>query len=153
MASCLWTIKKYAKGRKGRENLTSPTNQSNDASARRGYPLGTLFVLVTVSAVLTAGLTPSVRAVAADKMKFWDPIVAAGIALAVLAFIGACAGGLYYPHWRGLAVGGLAGALVGIVAGPLALVPHQDLLSVSLAMFAGSVVAVAIAAVMRRREE
>ena len=123
----------------------------SDASTRRGYPLGTLFVLVAISAVLAAGLAPAFRAVAADKLKWWEPLIAAVILAVVLGIVGFIAGFLYYPHWRGLAAGGIAGAFVGLVAGPLALVPPRELLPVFLAMCVGTVIAVAIAGVMRRK--
>ena len=124
-----------------------------DTSTRRGYPLGTLFVLVAMSAVLTAGLSPAFRAVAAEKLKWWEPLTAAAIAAVVLGIVGFAAGGLYYPHWRGLLAGGIAGFCVGLFAGPLALVEPRDLFPAALAMCVGSVIAIAIAAAMRRRGE
>ena len=125
----------------------------SEAPPRRGYPLGTLFVLVAISAVLTAGLSPTFRAVAADKLKWWDPVIAAGVGGIVLAFVGACVGGFYFPHWRGVLCGFISGLFVGLVAGPLTLVEPHDLLPVTLAMSVGSVIAVAIAAAMRRKGE
>ena len=123
----------------------------SETPARRGYPLGTLFVLLAISAVLTAGLAPAFRAVAADKLKWWDPLIAAGIGAGVLGFVGVCAGGLYFPHWRGLLTGGIAGVCVGLIAGPLSLVEPRELLPAALAMCVGSVISVAIAAAMRRK--
>ena len=122
-----------------------------DVSGRRGYPLGTLFVLVAICAVLAAGLAPAFQAVADEKLQWWQPLGAAGIAAFWLGKVGLVAGVLYYPHWRGLAVGWVAGACVGIVAGPLTLVSHRELLPVFLAMCVGTVIAVATAAVMRRK--
>jgi hypothetical protein len=124
-----------------------------EAPVRRGYPLGTLFVLVAISAVLTAGLSPTFRAVAADKLKWWEPLQAAVASATALGCIGVCAGGLYYPHWRGLLTGGMAGVCVGLVAGPLTLVKPGDLLPTALAMSVGSVISVGIAATMRRKGE
>ena len=120
---------------------------------RRGYPLGTLFVLVAISAVLTAGLSPAIRAVAADKLVWWQPLLAAGIGAAVLGFVGVFAGGIYFPHWRGLLTGGIAGVFIGLIAGPLSLVQPRDLLPYALAMCVGSVISVGIAAAMRRKGE
>ncbi|MCE9529368.1 MAG: hypothetical protein K8R36_25240 [Planctomycetales bacterium] len=127
------------------------SSPASEIPGKRGYPLGTLFVLITICAVLTAGLSPTIRAVAADKLKWWDPLFAAGVGSVVLALIGFCAGGLYYPHWRGLLCGGMAGVFVGLVAGPLTLVESRDLVPVTLAMTVGSIIAIAIAAVMRRK--
>lgn len=123
----------------------------SETPARRGYPLGTLFVLLAISAVLTAGLAPVFRAVTADKLQWWDPLIAAGIGAGVLAFVGVCVGGLYFPHWRGLLTGGIAGVCVGLIAGPLSLVEPRELLPAALAMCVGSVISVAIAAAMRRK--
>ena len=122
-------------------------------SPRRGYPLGTLFVLVAVSAVLTAGMAPAFRAVAAGQIKWWEPSLAAGATAIAVGILGLVAGALYYPHWRGLLVGGLSGICVGLVGGPLVLVPPRELFPVVLAMCVGSVIAIAIAALMRRIEE
>lgn len=131
--------------------MDSPTPK--EVPSRRGYPLGTLFVLIAISAVLAAGLSPIFRAIGAENLEWWQPLFASGACSAVLGLIGFCAGGLYYPHWRGLLCGGFAGALVGLVAGPLVLLGPADLLSVTVAMSVGSIIAVAIAAVMRRQGE
>ena len=124
---------------------------SDDIQSRRGYPMGMLFVLVAISAVLTAGLSPAVRAVAAEKLQWWQPLVAAGSGAVVLGFVGLCAGGLYFPHWRGLLMGFLSGGVIGLVAGPLALVEPRELFPAALAMCVGSVIAVGLAAAMRRK--
>jgi hypothetical protein len=121
--------------------------------APRGYPLGTLFVLIAICAVLTAGAAPAIRAVANERLQWWQPLLAAGIAAGVMGFVGACMGGFYYPHWRGLLMGGIAGAGVGLFAGPLALVEPRELLPAVLAMCVGSVIAIALAAAMRRKGE
>jgi MFS family permease len=125
----------------------------SEVPTRRGYPLGTLFVLVAISAVLTAGLSPAVRAVAAEKLEWWQPLLAAGIGAVALGLVGVCAGGFYFPHWRGLLTGGIAGFFIGLIAGPLALVQPRDLLPAALAMCVGSVISVGIAAAMRRKGE
>ena len=71
----------------------------------------------------------------------------------MLGFVGVCAGGLYFPHWRGLLMGGIAGVYIGLVGGPLALVEPRELLPAALAMCVGSVISVGIAAAMRRKGE
>src|SRR5436853_6120581 len=97
------------------------------SQSRRGYPMGMLFVLVALSAVLTAARSPAIRAVAAEKLQWWQPLVAAGSGAVLLGIVGFCAGALYFPHWRGLLMGLLAGGAIGLVAGPLALVEPRDL--------------------------
>lgn len=121
--------------------------------SRRGYPMGMLFVLVAISAVLTAGLSPALRAVAAEKLQWWQPLLAAGIGAMVLGIIGFCAGALYFPHWRGLLMGLISGMAIGLVAGPLALVEPRELFPAALAMCVGSVIAVGLAAAMRRKAD
>ena len=125
----------------------------SEVPARRGYPLGTLFVLVAISAVLSAALSPAIRAVAAEKLEWWRPLAAAGMGAAALGLVGVCAGGIYFPHWRGLLTGGIAGVFIGLVAGPLALIEPRDLFPAALAMCVGSVISVGIAAAMRRKAE
>ena len=130
-----------------------PALPEDTAPARRGYPLGMLFVLVAISAVLTAAMSPAIRAVAAEKLPWWQPLLAAGTGACVLGIAGFCAGALYFPHWRGLLMGGISGASIGLIAGPLALVEPRDLLPAALAMCVGSVIAVGLAAAMRRKGE
>ena len=110
-----------------------------------------LFVLVAICAVLTAGLSPTLRAVAAEKLKWWQPLLAAGVSGVALGLAGAIAGVIYFPHWRGFLMGGLAGLGVGLMAGPLTLVEPRELLPVALAMCVGSVISIAAAAAMRRK--
>ena len=50
-------------------------------------------------------------------------------------------------------MGLLAGGAIGLVAGPLALVEPRDLFPAALAMCVGSVIAVGLAAAMRRKGE
>jgi hypothetical protein len=118
--------------------------------SRQGYPLGALFVLVAVCAVLVAGATPLVRMVVdggVEASQFF-------IALAAGFLCGTAAGiGLGLFQFRlglGLVMGAGAGGFIGMVAGVMALMPSHEVLTAAAAMTAGSGLVVAVAIVMRR---
>lgn len=122
-------------------------------SPRGGYPLAALFVLVTIAAVLTAAIAPLARQVQRGELEWTTPVLAAGIGALALGVICLVLGGAIFGWVRGMLLGGLAGAVVGTVAGPLALVNSRDLLPVTVAMIAGSLLAVILALGMRRKDE
>src|SRR5438552_9871822 len=115
----------------------------------RGYPIGALFVLVAVSAVLVAGVAPLANS-NNEPIEGWLIAVAplAGFGLGtVLGMIL----GLHYFR-RGLAVlfGGAAGAAIGTASGLMCLVPERLVLNSAAAMIAGSGLVIGVALVMRR---
>lgn len=118
---------------------------------RRGYPLGSLFVLVTACAVLIAGITPLVRLLANGETEGWEYVlggVLTGVVCGLL--IGGALGLLQFRKLLGLALGAAAGTVIGAVAGGLAMLPASQLLAAAIPMAAGSGLIVGVALLMRR---
>lgn len=116
---------------------------------RHGYPLGALFLLVAACAVLTAIVAPVGRAVAADKVTLVELLVSLGIGVLSGLVLGLCVGAFHYRLFRGLWIGALTGGLLGLVAGPLAVVPAASVLEVFTAAAGGSVLLVVVAIALR----
>ncbi|HUE73294.1 MAG TPA: hypothetical protein VMP01_20620 [Pirellulaceae bacterium] len=126
-----------------------PTNPNSEP---RGYPIGALFVLVTVGAVLTVAVTPQIRELGregANVTAAIGAVIAGGVVGLVL---GAILGMLSHRWSTGLVLGAGSGLLVGMVAGLIGTTPTQHVWRMAVAMIAGSVIIVVVAYVMRRRE-
>ena len=128
-----------------------PAPESPD-SQPQGYPLGALFVLVTLGAVLTVAIAPQIRELGRDETD-WQVVLgaAAGGGIVGLA-IGAILGLLSHRWVLGFFLGGGSGLVLGIVAGLLATTPSRHLPRIAAAMLVGSAIIVVVAYVMRRRE-
>ena len=121
------------------------------AALRHGYPLGALFVLMTASAVLIAGITPLVRLVAkGDAPQYLAPAIAVGIVCGFI--VGSTLGLLQFRKGLGFAMGAAAGIFIGGSAGGIALLPAGQLVPASIAMSVGSGLVVGVAVLMRRSE-
>jgi hypothetical protein len=115
----------------------------------RGYPLGALFVLVTLCAVLVAGAAPLVR----RNLEEVDPttfIVALGCGAIGGLVVGLGMGLLQFRIGLGLLMGAGTGLTIGAAGGMMSLLSNQQLLTATAAMTAGSGLVIAVALVMRR---
>jgi hypothetical protein len=117
---------------------------------RRGYPIGALFVLVTVCAVLVAGVSPLVRALGQPDAEIWRGIAAVGVGALLGQIVGLFLGVIQFRVVLGICLGALAGTLIGAAAGGLSLLPTEQLASSAAAMTVGSGLVVAVALAMRR---
>jgi len=94
-----------------------------EPAVRRSYPLGALFVLVAAAGVISALLSPVVRAVVAGQVGFVEAVSASvGGALCGMV-LGAVVGLYHYRLLRGLAWGTLTGGVIGMLVGPVVLAP------------------------------
>jgi hypothetical protein len=127
--------------------MSSATPQAT----RRGFPLAVLFVLVTGSAALIAGIAPAVQHIFKDQV---------GLEPLLWALIGGGAGGLLLgliigilQHgWRlGTPIGTVTGLSLGIVAGLLALSPTSQLPRVAVALVVGCGLMIGVAIFMRQK--
>jgi uncharacterized membrane protein len=118
----------------------------------RGYPLGALFVLVTVCAVLVAGVTPLVRMTQEGHIETFQFLVATAAGALGGIVIGVILGLMQFRMGLGVVMGTGIGAILGTAAGLMSLLTSQQILTAALAMTAGSGLIVIVAVVMRRNE-
>jgi hypothetical protein len=117
--------------------------------ARRGYPLGILFVIVTACAVLVAGFTPLVQLALRGQIEAATVLLALAIGAGWGLFIGGVTGLIQFRSLLGGLTGAGAGLLIGGAAGLIALLPAQELTAAATAMTAGSAMIIGVALLMR----
>lgn len=117
--------------------------------ASGGYPLIALFLVITACGVVAALIGPAIRSVADGKIGVVDALLSAGIGSIVGTVIGGAVGVFHYRRARGFGWGLLVGAVIGLFAGPLVLVPRESFGTVVTLSFAGSVVILLISAAFR----
>lgn len=93
----------------------------------RGFPLGALFVLTAVCAVVASHLLPIYEAVRGGKIPPRDVLLTGILGGAVLMVVGGFLGLLQSRPWRGLVLGMLTGGFVGTILLPAALLPASAL--------------------------
>jgi hypothetical protein len=118
----------------------------------RGYPLGALFVLVTVCAVLAAGVTPLVQMVQQGNIESMQFVIALAAGALSGMVIGVILGLMQFRMGIGVLMGTAIGVILGGTAGALSLLTGHQLLTAVMAMTAGSGLIVIVAVVMRRNE-
>lgn len=129
------------------EALRSATAQRH---ASRGFPIASLFLLVTVCGALIALSIPLVQAVRQEKIPLYDVVISALLAMASSGILGAFVGMFQRRPLLGLCLGAPLGAALGLLLGPLSLLSSEhfgELLRISLF---GSVALVVLAIAMRR---
>jgi hypothetical protein len=117
---------------------------------RSGYPIGALFVVVALCAVLIAGISPLVKSTEDGNIdsRFVVLSLAAGALCGIV--VGLILGIFQFRLGLGIVMGTSLGALIGMAAGVMALLSTRQLLTAAAAMTAGSGLVVAVALVMRR---
>ena len=121
--------------------------------ARRGYPLGALFVLVTASAVLIAGFAPMVKSLGRDGSEIIAFLATLGGGALSGLLVGLIVGLLQFRMALGAGMGALAGLLIGAAGGAIAFLPANELGAAAAAITAGSALIIGVALIMRRTEE
>lgn len=119
---------------------------------RRGFPIGALFLLITVSAVLAAHVMPVFPAVRGNQTGLQVAILAAVAACLFANLLGMVIGLFQSRPWLGLFLGGAIGGAVGLIAGPACVVPEKDFLSMFVASLVGSIMLLVFAVTMRVRD-
>lgn len=121
--------------------------------ARRNHPhkpaytLGTLFLLIAACGVLFGLLSPLVRG--PDRAEPDELVIAAVAGGSLLALVGAILGLFQFARGRGVLWGICVGGALGVLYGPLILVPPEGFPSLLSTGFGGAVLIVALAAMVR----
>jgi len=118
----------------------------------RGYPLGALFVIVTLSGVLIAGVTPLVQLAASGKAEVVPLVIAVGCGMFAGGITGIVVGVHHFRRLLGAALGLMAGTIIGGMSGLIALLPEDRLGAAAAAILVGSGLVVGVALIMRRIE-
>ena len=118
----------------------------------RGYPLGALFVLVTVCAVLVAGVTPLVQMIQQGNIESAQFLIALTAGTLGGMVIGVILGLMQFRMGLGVVMGTGIGVILGAAAGAMSLLTGHQILTAALAMTAGSGLIVIVAVIMRRIE-
>ncbi len=114
--------------------------QQTERNIRSGYPLSALFVLVAACAVVSALLTPVVRAVIAGSLTL-EHVASASLGGAILvALVGGVIGLYHYRPLRGVGWGALTGGIIGLLIGPVTLAPPEAIGPLVTMSIGGSVV-------------
>ncbi|MEX2176071.1 MAG: hypothetical protein WD872_17045 [Pirellulaceae bacterium] len=119
-------------------------------TSKRGYSLAGLFVLVTASAVLVAGMTPLVRLAAQGAVDGFQLSAALTSGFLAGVLIGLLIGLLQFRVAVAAPMGAAAGGEIGLAAGLIALLPIPMFTTSAVAMLVGSGLIVAVALVNRR---
>ena len=120
-------------------------------NSSRGFSLAALFVLVTASAVVIAGIAPLLRDFEGhgfDAIEFLGVMVAGLLGGTTL---GSIIGLHHYRVGTGVSYGAAVGGALGLISVPITLLRSNELAPVALAMFVGSVLIVFVAAITRQR--
>lgn len=118
-------------------------------TSRQGYPLGALFVLVTICAVLVAGVAPLVQSLQRGNVSAGAFFAAMGIGALCGMILGMILGLFQFRVGQGVLTGSSVGAVIGLAAGALSLLTTEQLFAAATAMTAGSGLVIAIAVLMR----
>jgi uncharacterized membrane protein len=118
--------------------------------SRQGYPLGALFVLVALCAVLAAGVSPLVQMAKDGDIENSSVLIALGCGALSGITIGIIIGLLQYRIGLGMLLGASAGAIIGAAGGVMALLSSSQMVTAAAAMTAGSGLVICVAIIMRR---
>ncbi len=121
----------------------------SDKNIGRSYSLSALFLLVTACAAMTAMVALLVRTYERFGIGVGD-VVKASIQWSIAFLcIGAIIGCFHARPGRGMLWGALIGLILGLLAGPVALIPSSHLPFILLTSMIGAVVLLAVSATIR----
>lgn len=123
---------------------------AGEKMVQTGYSLSGLFIVVTASAAIVAGITPLVRLAAGGRVDGMQLSIALVTGFLGGLFLGLIVGLLHFRNTLAAPIGAGAGAAIGLAAGLIALLPQGQLVTSALTMIAGSALIVAVALINRR---
>src|SRR5258707_1167194 len=103
------------------------------SNSRGGYPLGALFVLVTLCAVLLAGISPLVKNLNDGIVPTGEFFAAVGGGALGGMLLGMILGLFQFRIGRGVVIGAGVGCMIGMAGGALALLSSQQIFTAATA--------------------
>jgi hypothetical protein len=127
-------------------------SDASPSDNRRGFPLASLFVLITACAALIAAIAPVVQHLFKEDVGL-DTILAALVGGGIGGLILGLIVGTVQHGWKlGLPIGSVIGVLLGLVSGLLAIAPTDQLPRMAIALVVGSGLMIGVAVFMRQRQ-
>jgi hypothetical protein len=118
-------------------------------SQRQSYPLAALFILIAACGILLALVVQVIRGVSVTRAGPGELVVAGALGTCLGMILGMLVGIHHYQRLRGIAMGGLSGALIGAVAGLVIMIPAENFAGLIAASLGGSLVLLLVGAVLR----
>ena len=119
-----------------------------EPKVQRSFPLGMLFVLLAACGVISALLSPVVRAIALGEVGAIEAAAASAGGAVAAMLLGAVIGLHHYRPLRGLAWGTLTGGVIGMIVGPVMLSPGNEFGSLMSMSLAGAILLLLTSAVL-----
>lgn len=111
-----------------------------------GFPLVSLFILVALCGILLGMVVPLGREIDRDQVALPDVLAASFFGMLILSFIGMLVSLYVHRRLSGILVGAIVGGFLGILAGPVCLVPRESFSHLLVVGLAGSIALLGIAA-------
>ena len=127
----------------GNEMLSRP-------AAHRGFPLMGLFMLTALCATLIGMIRPVLADLAAESTSVSDFVASTLVASIAASILGMIAGAFDRRPWIGLVWGAGTGAALGLILGPIMLVRAENISSLLITSFQGSLLLLLLALAARR---
>jgi hypothetical protein len=115
----------------------------------RGYPLSALFLLVAACGVVTALVTPVVRAVTSGNLGLGETLGSSLSGGLIMLTLGGILGLYHYRPVRGFLWGCVAGGMIGALVGPIVLAPADAFVALLITSIGGTLVLLVIGAALR----
>jgi hypothetical protein len=119
------------------------------AAASRGYPLISLFLVITACGIVAALMGPTARAIGSGSVSLQDAVLSSVASTVAVSILGGIVGLFHYRRARGFCWGLATGAVIGTFVGPLTLAPREVFGALLALSLGGAVVIVLISAAFR----
>jgi hypothetical protein len=126
-----------------------PDSAENSERPRQGYPLVSLFILVALCAILLGMATPLGFEVHHGTVGAAEVIVASFLGAVILGVLGTIVGIYHHRRLHGVFLGGVVGAMLGLVCGPMFFISRGSFTQVLLTSLGGSALLLIVGVVIR----
>ena len=132
---------------------TQPVSTDNGGPAweaePQGFPLVSLFILVALCGVLMGMVVPLGEQIENGQLGPDQLIVSAFLGAVVLSVVGMIVSLFVHRRLSGVFLGGAVGAMLGLLAGPICLIPREGFSHLMVISVGGAIALLAIGAAAR----